>query len=55
VTVEEIASAAGVTGGLVHHYFGGREDVYIALLQRSRHRTRWPSHPSIGQGARRMP
>ena len=34
VSVEEIASAAGVTRGLVHHYFGGRKDVYIALLDR---------------------
>src|SRR5262245_31105731 len=34
VTVEDIAGAAGVTRGLVHHYFGGRNDVYIALLER---------------------
>ena len=34
VSVEDIASAAGVTRGLVHHYFGGRRDVYIALLER---------------------
>ena len=29
VSVEDIASAAGVTRGLVHHYFGGRKDVFI--------------------------
>src|SRR4051794_41976521 len=29
VSVEDIASSAGVTRGLVHHYFGGRKDVYI--------------------------
>ena len=34
VSIEDIASAAGVTRGLVHHYFGGRNDVYIALLER---------------------
>src|SRR6478609_7977603 len=34
VLVEDIARAAGVTRGLVHHYFGGRKDVYIALLER---------------------
>jgi AcrR family transcriptional regulator len=34
VSVEEIAGAAGVTRGLVHHYFGGRNEVYIALLER---------------------
>src|SRR3954463_7182837 len=34
VSVEDIASAAGVTRGLVHHHFGGRKEVYIALLDR---------------------
>jgi AcrR family transcriptional regulator len=34
VSVEDIAIGAGVTRGLVHHYFGGRKDVYVALLQR---------------------
>src|SRR3954464_11953715 len=34
VSVEDIAGAAGVTRGLVHHYFGGRKDVYIGLLER---------------------
>ncbi len=34
VTIEHIAGAAGVTRGLVHHYFGGRKEVYIALLER---------------------
>ncbi|MBA2953749.1 TetR family transcriptional regulator [Nocardioides sp. MAH-18] len=34
VRIEDIASSAGVTRGLVHHYFGGRKDVYIALLGR---------------------
>jgi AcrR family transcriptional regulator len=34
VSVEDIARAAGVTRGLVHHYFGGRREVYIGLLER---------------------
>jgi len=34
VSVEDIARAAGVTRGLVHHYFGGRKDVYIGLIER---------------------
>ena len=34
VSIEDIANAAGITRGLVHHYFGGRKDVYLALLER---------------------
>jgi AcrR family transcriptional regulator len=34
VTIEDIARSAGITRGLVHHYFGGRKDVYVALLER---------------------
>ena len=34
VTIEDIAKRAGVTRGLVHHYFGGRKEVYIALVER---------------------
>ena len=34
VTVERLAKAAGVARGLVHHYFGGRKEVYLALLER---------------------
>jgi len=34
VSVEDIARAAGVQRGLVHHYFGGRKDVYLALVER---------------------
>ncbi len=36
VSIEDIASSAGVTRGLVHHYFGGRKEVYIGLLERAR-------------------
>jgi AcrR family transcriptional regulator len=34
VTIEDIAGSSGVTRGLVHHYFGGRKDVYVALVER---------------------
>src|SRR3954451_20423469 len=34
VSIEHIASSAGVARGLVHHYFSGRKEVYIALLER---------------------
>ena len=34
VTIEDIAKGAGVARGLVHHYFGGRKEVYLALLER---------------------
>jgi AcrR family transcriptional regulator len=34
VTIEQIAGAAGVTRGLIHHYFGGRKEVYIGLIER---------------------
>ena len=34
VSIEDIANSAGVARGLVHHYFGGRKEVYIALLER---------------------
>src|SRR4029453_4002927 len=44
VFVEDIASSAGVTRGLVHHYFGGRKEVYIALLERLRG-VRGAQHP----------
>ena len=34
VTIEDVAKSAGVARGLVHHYFGGRKEVYIALVER---------------------
>ncbi len=32
VSIADIARAAGVTRGLVHHYFGGVREVYLAVL-----------------------
>ena len=52
VSIEDIASAAGVTRGLVHHYFGGRKEVYIALVERigALREERLP--PPVGRSAR---
>ena len=52
VSVEDIASAAGVTRGLVHHYFGGRKEVYIALLERLGAVREEGLRPPIGRTAR---
>ena len=34
VTIEDVAKSAGVARGLVHHYLGGRKEVFIALVER---------------------
>src|SRR3954466_15254475 len=52
VSVEEIAGAAGVTRGLVHHYFGGRKDVYIGLLERLGAQREQDRGPPVGRSAR---
>ena len=52
VSIEKIASAAGVTRGLVHHYFGGRKDVYIALLERLGAQREEELRPPVGRSAR---
>ena len=52
VLVEDIARAAGVTRGLVHHYFGGRKDVYIALLERLGGLREEGLRPPVGRSAR---
>ncbi len=52
VSIEDIASSAGVTRGLVHHYFGGRKDVYIALLDRLAAVHEEQLRPPEGRGAR---
>src|SRR6476659_3956585 len=52
VLVEDISRAAGVTRGLVHHYFGGRKDVYIALLQRLGAQREDQLRPPVGRSAR---
>ncbi len=52
VSVEDIASSAGVTRGLVHHYFGGRKEVYIALLERIGTQREQQIPPPVGRSAR---
>ena len=52
VSIEDIASAAGVTRGLVHHYFGGRKEVYIALLERLGAQREDRLRPPVGRSAR---
>jgi AcrR family transcriptional regulator len=52
VSIEDIASTAGVTRGLVHHYFGGRSDVYIALLERIGTVREEQLRPPVGRSAR---
>ena len=44
--------AAGLTRGLVHHYFGGRKDVYIALLERLGDLREEGLRPPVGRSAR---
>ena len=52
VLVEDIAKSAGVTRGLVHHYFGGRKDVYVALLARLGTGREDALRPPVGRSAR---
>jgi AcrR family transcriptional regulator len=52
VSIEDIASSAGVTRGLVHHYFGGRKEVYIALLERLGAQREEQLQPPVGRSAR---
>jgi AcrR family transcriptional regulator len=52
VSIEDIANAAGVTRGLVHHYFGGRKQVYIALLERLGAVREEQLPPPVGRSAR---
>src|SRR6476646_3269541 len=51
VSIYDIASAAGVTRGLVHHYFGGRNDVYVGLLGRLGSQREDELRPPAGRSA----
>ncbi|WP_404429746.1 TetR/AcrR family transcriptional regulator [Microbacterium lacus] len=35
VSLEELAAAAGVARGLLHHYFGSKRELYLAVVTRS--------------------
>src|SRR4051812_6512441 len=52
VSVEDIATAAGVARGLVHHYFGGRKDVYLGLLEQLDAQREDAIRPPAGRSAR---
>ncbi len=52
VTIEDVAKAAGVARGLVHHYFGGRKEVYLALLERLAAGREDGLRPALGRSAR---
>ena len=52
VSIGDIASSAGVARGLVHHYFGGRKEVYIALLERLGSQREEELRPPVGRSAR---
>src|SRR3954453_18629340 len=52
VSIEDLAGAAGVTRGLVHHYFGGRKGVYVALLERLGAQREDQLRPPAGRSAR---
>ena len=52
ISIEDIAAAAGVTRGLVHHYFGGRKGVYVALLERIGAQREDRLRPPVGGTAR---
>ena len=52
VSVEDIARSAGVTRGLVHHYFGGRPEVYAALVERLGTLREEQLRPPVGRSSR---
>ncbi|MFN8528050.1 MAG: TetR/AcrR family transcriptional regulator [Anaerolineae bacterium] len=33
--IDDIAAAAGISKGLIYHYFPGKEDLFVALVQRT--------------------
>ena len=52
VSIDHIAREAGITRGLIHHYFGGRKEVYIALLERLETIREEELRPPVGRTAR---
>lgn len=35
VSIEQVAEAASVTRGLIHHYFGSKRELYLAVVERA--------------------
>ncbi|MEV4887949.1 helix-turn-helix domain-containing protein, partial [Nonomuraea sp. NPDC055795] len=33
VSIDDVASAAGASRALVYHYFGGKQELYVAALK----------------------
>src|SRR3954465_3379988 len=52
VSVEDISRSPAAARGLVHHYFGGRKEVYIALLERLGAVREDQLPPPVGRSAR---
>jgi AcrR family transcriptional regulator len=52
VSTTEIADAAGVTRGLLHHYFGTKRDLYLEVL---RSMLQLPPQPEISEADRQDP
>ena len=52
VSIEDIARSAGVARGRVYHYFGGRKEVYIGLLERLGALREERLAPPVGRSAR---
>ena len=55
VSVEDIASSAGVARGLVHHYFGGRKRGLHRAARAARHRARATTAAARGPQRPRPP
>ncbi|MCB0975708.1 MAG: TetR/AcrR family transcriptional regulator [Actinobacteria bacterium] len=49
VSLQDLADAAGVTRGLIHHYLGSKRDVYIEVIREITHLP--PSVPLVPKGA----
>lgn len=49
VSVSDIAEAAGVAKGLLHHYFGSKRDLYLEVV-RDVSRVPLPAGRSVGEG-----
>jgi AcrR family transcriptional regulator len=52
VTLEGIAEAAGVSPGLVHHYFGTKREVFLGVVARAISGFQQAVAPPLGPGLR---
>ena len=49
VTMDEVAAAVGVTKPLLYNYFGNKEQLYLACMERGRRRARDASVGAVGR------